>query len=159
MLDTGFLNTVMEGNQWVTVSLSIIKQGFKKSFTVSFNALALHLFTPLLSILFLKFILIGRLLLYNVVLLSAIHQHESAIGIHTSPPSQMYHPSPTPSHPFRLSQSIRLSSLCHTTNPHWLSLTQSSVYVSVPLSVPPSLSPAVSTGLFPLSASLLLPYI
>ena len=31
--------------------------------------------------------LIGRYLLYIVVLVSAIHQHESAIGIHTSLPS------------------------------------------------------------------------
>ena len=34
-------------------------------------------------------------MLYGFVLVSAIHQHESAIGIHVS----------TPSHPYRLSQS------------------------------------------------------
>ena len=35
---------------------------------------------------FIKF-LIGGYLLYNVVLVSAIQQHESAISIHISPPS------------------------------------------------------------------------
>ena len=30
------------------------------------------------------FILIGRYLRYNIVLFSAIHQHDSAIGIHVS---------------------------------------------------------------------------
>ena len=40
-------------------------------------------------IIFLKFylFLIGGWLLYNIVLVSAIHQHESATGIHMSPPS------------------------------------------------------------------------
>ena len=36
---------------------------------------------------FSKFILIGRELLYNIVMAFAIHQHESAMGIHVSPPS------------------------------------------------------------------------
>ena len=51
--------------------------------------------------------LIGGQLLYNVVVVSAIHWHESAIGIHTSPPLWMSLPTPTPSHPSRLSQSTR----------------------------------------------------
>ena len=37
--------------------------------------------------LFLNLFLIEGWLLYNIVLASAIHQHESAIGIHMSPPS------------------------------------------------------------------------
>ena len=41
---------------------------------------------------FIKF-LIGGYLLYNVVLVSATQQHESAISIHISPPS---HPYPIP---------------------------------------------------------------
>jgi len=44
--------------------------------------------------------LIGGLLLYDIVMVSAIHRHESATGIHMSPPS--------PSHPSRLSQSTGL---------------------------------------------------
>ena len=42
---------------------------------------------------------------YNILLISAIHQHESVIGIHTSPPSWSSLPFPTPSHPTGLSQS------------------------------------------------------
>ena len=45
------------------------------------------------------------------MLVSAIHQHESAIGIHISPPSWTSLPPPTTSHPSILSQSTRLSSL------------------------------------------------
>ena len=36
---------------------------------------------------FLNLFLIEGILLYNIVLVSAIHQHESAIGIHMFPPS------------------------------------------------------------------------
>ena len=55
-------------------------------------------------------------LLYNVVLVSAIQQYESPIGIHTSSPPER------PSHlpPLWVVQSRGLSSLCHTANPHWL---------------------------------------
>ena len=45
------------------------------------------------------------------MLLSATHQHESAIGTHMSPPSWTSLPPPTPSHPSRLSQSTRPNSL------------------------------------------------
>ena len=38
-------------------------------------------------------------------MVSAVHQHDSAIGIHMSPPSWTYLPPPSPSHPSRLSQS------------------------------------------------------
>ena len=64
--------------------------------------------------------LIGGKLLYNVVLVSSIHQHETAIGIYVSLPSWTPLPSPTLSHPSRLSQSTRLSFLNHTANSHWL---------------------------------------
>ena len=122
--------------------------------------------------------LIGGWLLYNVVLFSATHQHESAIGIHTSPPSWASLPPPTPSHPSRLSQSPGCS-LHHTANSPWLCIFTSvssvvsdslwphglqharlpygNVYVSMPLSpfIPPSPSPAVSVSLFSMSASFL----
>ena len=58
--------------------------------------------------------------LYNFVLVSAIHQHQSAIGIHRSPPSRSSLPPPTPSHPSRSSQSTSLSYLPHSANSHWL---------------------------------------
>ena len=44
-------------------------------------------------------------MLFNIVLASAICQHESAIGIHMTPPSWMSLTPPTPSHPTGLSQS------------------------------------------------------
>ena len=45
-------------------------------------------------------------MLYNIVLVSAIYQYESAIGIHMSSPSWPSFPSPTTSHTSGLSQSI-----------------------------------------------------
>ena len=46
------------------------------------------------------------------VLVSAIHQHESVIGIYMSPPSWTFLPSPSPSyHPSRFSQSTRFGFL------------------------------------------------
>ena len=54
------------------------------------------------------FILIGGQLLYNIVMVFAIHQHELAIGVHVSlPPPILNPPIPPPSspHPSRLSQS------------------------------------------------------
>ena len=50
---------------------------------------------------------------------SAVHQHESAIGIHISlplKPLSTYHTIP----PYRMSQSTRLSSLHHTAKFRWL---------------------------------------
>ena len=61
---------------------------------------------------------------YNIVLVCAIHQHESAIGIHTSPPSGTSLPPPIPYHPSRLSQRIGFNSLHHTANSHWLCILQ-----------------------------------
>ena len=53
-------------------------------------------------------------MLYNVVLVSAVQQRESAISIRMSPPSGISH-LPTPIPPCRSSQSI---SLCHTASRH-----------------------------------------
>ena len=50
-------------------------------------------------------------MLYNIMLVYAIHQHESATGMHASPPSGTSLPSPTSSHSSRLSQSTGLSSV------------------------------------------------
>ena len=60
-------------------------------------------------------------ILYNIVLVNAIHQHESATGMYVSPPSWNSLPTPTPSHSSRLSQSPGLS-LSDTANPHWHSV-------------------------------------
>ena len=60
-------------------------------------------------------------MLYNTVLVSAIHQHESARGKHMWIPSWTSLPPPTLSHPARLSQTPGSSSLSHTANSHWLS--------------------------------------
>ena len=85
-------------------------------------------------------------MLYNILMVSAIHQHESATSIHMSPPSWTSLPLPTPSQPSRLSQSPGLSSLRHTADFHGLSnFTFDKVYVSILLSqlLPPSPSPCV----------------
>ena len=58
-------------------------------------------------------------MLYNIVLVSAIHQREWAIGMHMA--SSLNLP-PTPSYPSRLLQSPSLSSLSHRANSHWLSI-------------------------------------
>ena len=68
-------------------------------------------------------------MLYSVVLVSAIHQHESATGMHMTPPSGISLSLPTPSHPSGLSQSTRLSSLRHSANSHQLSILYMVVYV------------------------------
>ena len=66
---------------------------------------------------------------YNIVLVSAIHQHESAIGILMSPPSWTSLPPSTPSQCSRLLQSTGLSSLNHTANSHWLSILYMVLYM------------------------------
>ena len=98
-----------------------------------------------------KNIFIARYVRYNIVLVSATCQHESATDIHMSPPSWTSIPSPTPSQPSRLSQSARLSSLSHPADFHWVSIPHMVMYVSMLLSpfIPPSLSHSVSTA-FPL---------
>ena len=64
------------------------------------------------------------------MVVSAIHHHESAIGIHMSPSSWTSLPPPTSSHSSRLSQTLDLNSLNHTANSHGLSyFTYGNVYV------------------------------
>ena len=94
--------------------------------------------------------LIGRSLLYNTVFVSAIHHHESAIGIHGYP-LPLAAPSHLPPHPTPLGHHrapTRLSSLHHTADSHWLSIFTHGVYVSTLLSqfvppFPPPLYPQV----------------
>ena len=65
----------------------------------------------------------GRLtqLFYNLVLVSAIHQREWAIGIHVSPAFWTFLPPPTPSYPLGCHTALGLSSLHHTARSHYLS--------------------------------------
>ena len=105
-------------------------------------------------------------LFYNLVLVSAIHQREGAIGIHMSPALWTFLPLPTPSYLLgcHTTHSHYLSHLLysHTTSLHWLCFayfTYGNVYISELLSqfVPPSPSPTVSTSLFSMTTSPLLP--
>ena len=86
------------------------------------------LFFPLL--LFFKFIFNWRIILYNIMLASAIKQCEPIIIIHMSPLSGVSFPPLTPSHPSRLSQSTRLNTLCHTASSHKLSIVYVVMYMS-----------------------------
>ena len=74
------------------------------------------------------FFLIGVQLLQNVVLVSAIQQHEQAISIHISPPSE------TPIAPLRSSQRTGLSFLCNREASCSLSVYACSVYTLMLLS-------------------------
>ena len=60
-------------------------------------------------------------MLYNIVMVFAIHQHESAIGIHRCLPFK--HPSHLHHRPTLLGfhRELALGSLCRTANSHWLS--------------------------------------
>ena len=60
-------------------------------------------------------------LLYRILLFSVKPQHESAIGMHISPPFWTSLPSPSPSQPSRLTQSPCLSFLSHSADSRWLS--------------------------------------
>ena len=67
------------------------------------------------------FFLLGGQLLYNIVVISAVHQHGSAIDINMSPalePSSHLPPQPTS---LDCHKTLALSSLHHTANSHWLS--------------------------------------
>ena len=77
-------------------------------------------------------------------------------GIHMSSPSWTSLPSPTQSHPSKLSQSTQLSSLCHTANPHWLCYYMWCISFHAALSVCLSPSLTVCTGLFSMPVPLCL---
>ena len=95
------------------------------------------------------------------MLAPAMYQRESAVGTQVSSPSLTSIPPPTPCHPSRLLQSPDLSSLSHTANSHWLSIsyTRQCIWFHVPLhSSHPLLPPSspMSRSLFSVSASPLL---
>ena len=107
-----------------------------------------------------QFIFSWRIIALQYLLVSTIYQHESAIGIHVSPPSwNSSHLLPLPT-PLGCRRAPDLSSLCHTWNVRWLSnFPYDNMYVSMLLSqfVPPCPSSPVSTSLFSTSVSPLLP--
>ena len=84
---------------------------------------------------------------YNIVMVSATYHHESAIGIHTSPPSPP-HPSVTTAFP-----------VLDSKFPLTVYFTYDNVYVSMLLSqnIPPSPSQTVSKSLSFMSVSPLMP--
>ena len=64
------------------------------------------------------------------MLVSAIHQHESAISIHMTPPSWTFFPPPTPIHPSRLLEQPKcLIPLSDAANFHWLSILHVVMYM------------------------------
>ena len=74
-------------------------------------------------ILILICILIWGELLYNIVVVLAIHWHESATG--------MLNPSPLPPHPIplRCSRALALGALIHASNLHWSSVLHVVIYM------------------------------
>ena len=66
-------------------------------------------------------------MVYNILLVSAEQQHESAIRIHTSPPSWVS--LPPASHPSGSSQSTALSFLCYRAGSHYVSALHGSVHM------------------------------
>ena len=75
-----------------------------------------HLFIGTMTVLIPSFkkIFLYLSLLYNIGLISVVHQHEFTLGVHLSLPSLISLPPPAPPHPSRLSQSTNLSSLSLT---------------------------------------------
>ena len=89
-----------------------------------------------------------NIILYNIVLVSAIYQHESATDVHESRPSQTSLPASSPSHASGLSQSTGFELLAsHSKSPRAIYFTRGDVYFSALLSAlaPPSPSPTEST--------------
>ena len=92
---------------------------FQYSKTIAFFSKEVSVFWVVFFFFFCHFIFLTEgYLLYRILWFSVIHQQESAIGTPMSPPSQTSPPSPSPSHPSRLSQSPCLSFLSHTANSH-----------------------------------------
>ena len=88
-----------------------------------------------------------------------MYQCEAATGIHMSPPSWNSLPPPIPSHPSRLSHSLGFE-LSHTADSYWLCILYLVMYMfqccSLSLSHP-LIPPSVSTSLFSMSMSPLVP--
>ena len=104
------------------------------------------------------FILIGSYWLYNIVVVFAIHQHESVMGTHVFP-SRTPLPPPFPSHPPGSSQCTSPEHPVSCIEPGLaIYFTYDNIHVSMLFSqiIPPSPSPTESKSLFFTSVSLLL---
>ena len=68
-------------------------------------------------------------LLYNIVVIFAIHRHELAMGVHVSHRPES--PSPLPPHLISLGcpRAPALSALLHTSNLHWSSVLHMTIYM------------------------------
>ena len=93
------------------------------------------------------------------MLVSAIQHHESATGIHTSPPSWTFLPPPTHSTPLGWHRDQAELFVLYSKFPLATYFTYGNIYVSMFLSqfVPSSPSSTVSASVFSMSSSLLLP--
>ena len=129
--------------------------------------MSMALLCPFLSIFlafmfFLNFYFIFEDNIYNIVLASAVHQHESVIGTHMPPPSWTFLLPPSPSHPSRFSQSTRFGfPASYSKFPLVIYFAYGNVYISMLLShvIPSSSTPTVSKNLSFICASPLLPCI
>ena len=83
-----------------------------------------QLFRSLIFFLIYLFILIGGLLLFNIVVVFAIHRHESAMDAHVSP---ILNPPPST----LPTLSAALSALLHALNLHWSSILHMVIYISM----------------------------
>ena len=99
-------------------------------------------------------------LLYNIVWVFSIHQHESATGVHVFSILNPLQP-PSPSHPSGSSQCTSPEHAVSCIEPGLVIRFTYDIHVSVPFSqiIPPSLSPTESKRLFYTSVSLLLSHI
>ena len=73
------------------------------------------------------FFLVGYLLYSIVACLNMNHSQVYTCSLPPEPP--LPPPTPSSSHPSRLSQNTGLSSLCHTENSHWLFILQTVMYM------------------------------
>ena len=96
---------------------------------------------------------------FTILWCTTIHQHESIIGIHMSPPSWTSLPPPSPFHHSRLSQSSGFGfPVSYSKFPLAILFTYGHVYILILLSqvIPPSSFPTVTISLFSMFVSPLL---
>ena len=110
-----------------------------------------------ITVVLVNLFLIGRWLLYNIVLVSAIHQHESAIGILLSPPSTTSLPLSPHLTPVVVTP-WGLRSLSHAGNSLWLAVLCMVMHTFPCCLCPTFSSPCCVHNSFSMSASPLLPW-